>query len=101
MAISRAQKKQMVADYVDRMSRSQALILADYRGLTVANMTELRQKLRETDGIIQVVKNTLIMHKRINVEFAQIRPGVFVIVDRAQVGTYIETMLNSTDRSRK
>lgn len=59
MAISRAQKKQMVADYVDRMSRSQALILADYRGLTVANMTELRQKLRETDGIIQVVKNTL------------------------------------------
>jgi large subunit ribosomal protein L10 len=59
LAISRAQKKQMVADYVDRMSRSQALILADYRGLTVANMTELRQKLRETDGIIQVVKNTL------------------------------------------
>lgn len=59
MAISKAQKEKMVADYVDRMSRSQALILADYRGLNVANMTELRQKLRETDGVFQVIKNTL------------------------------------------
>jgi large subunit ribosomal protein L10 len=59
LAISKAQKEKMVADYVDKMSRSQALILADYRGLTVARMTELRQKLRETDGIFQVVKNTL------------------------------------------
>jgi large subunit ribosomal protein L10 len=59
LAITRAQKEKMVADYVDKMSRSQALILADYRGLTVARMTELRQKLRETDGVFQVVKNSL------------------------------------------
>jgi large subunit ribosomal protein L10 len=59
LAISRAQKEKMVADYVDKMSRSQALILADYRGLTVADMTELRRKLRETDGVFQIIKNTL------------------------------------------
>jgi large subunit ribosomal protein L10 len=59
LAITRAQKEEMVADYVDKMSRSQAMILADYRGLTVARMTELRQKLRETDGVFQVVKNSL------------------------------------------
>jgi large subunit ribosomal protein L10 len=59
LAISRAQKEKMVADYVDRMSRSQALIFADYRGLTVSHMTDLRRRLRETDGQFQVIKNTL------------------------------------------
>ena len=59
MAITREQKKMMVADYVDRLSNSQALILADYRGLTVANMMDLRRKMREVDGQFQVVKNTL------------------------------------------
>jgi len=49
----------MVADYVDKMSRSQVLILADYRGLTVANMTELRQRLREQNGGFHVIKNSL------------------------------------------
>jgi large subunit ribosomal protein L10 len=59
LAISREQKEKMVADYVDKMSRSKVLILADYRGLTVARMTDLRRKLRETDGQFQVVKNSL------------------------------------------
>jgi large subunit ribosomal protein L10 len=49
----------MVADYADKMSRSQALILTDYRGLSVADMSDLRRKLREVDGVFQVVKNTL------------------------------------------
>ncbi len=59
MAISRAQKEKMVADYVDKMSRSQALILTDYRGLTMGHMIELRQNLREVDAVFQVVKNSL------------------------------------------
>jgi large subunit ribosomal protein L10 len=49
----------MVADYVDKMSRSRALILTDYRGLSVAQVTELRRNLREVDGEFQVVKNSL------------------------------------------
>jgi large subunit ribosomal protein L10 len=59
LAISRDKKKQMVAEYVDKMSRSSALVLADYRGLTVANLTDLRRRLREVGGVFQVVKNTL------------------------------------------
>ena len=59
MAISRAQKEQMVADYVEKMSNSEALILTDYRGLSVAHMSDLRRRLREVDGVFQVVKNTL------------------------------------------
>jgi large subunit ribosomal protein L10 len=59
LAISREQKTQMVADYVDKMSHSQAIILTDYRGLTVADMSTLRRNLREVDGVFQVIKNTL------------------------------------------
>ena len=59
MAITREKKKEIVAGYVDRMSNSQALILTDYRGLTVANMMDLRRRMREVDGQFQVVKNTL------------------------------------------
>jgi large subunit ribosomal protein L10 len=49
----------MVADYVDKLSRSQVMILADYRGLTVANITDLRQRLRTQDGGFHVIKNSL------------------------------------------
>jgi large subunit ribosomal protein L10 len=59
LAITREKKEQMVADYVDKMSNSRALILADYRGLTVADLTDLRRRLREDSGVFQIVKNTL------------------------------------------
>jgi len=59
LAISRERKVEMVADYADHMSRSQALILADFRGLNVAGMTDLRRRLREVEAGFQVVKNTL------------------------------------------
>jgi large subunit ribosomal protein L10 len=59
LAISKDKKVQMVADYADQLSRSQAMILTDYRGLTVAEITRLRRNLREVDGSFQVVKNSL------------------------------------------
>jgi large subunit ribosomal protein L10 len=59
LAISKEQKREIVADYVEKMSRSQAMILTDYRGLTVADMTELRRSMRDVDGVFQVIKNTL------------------------------------------
>jgi large subunit ribosomal protein L10 len=59
LAISREQKEEMVADYLDKMSRSRTLILTDYRGLSVAQVTELRRNLREISGEFQVVKNSL------------------------------------------
>ena len=61
MAISRAKKEKMVADYVDKMSQSQTLILSDYRGLSVADISDLRRRLREADSTFQVVKNTLFL----------------------------------------
>ncbi len=59
MAISKEKKRQMVADYVESLSNSQAVILTDYRGLNVAQITDLRRRLRADGGRFQVVKNTL------------------------------------------
>ncbi|GAB4546208.1 MAG: 50S ribosomal protein L10 [Anaerolineae bacterium] len=59
MAISRKKKEQLVADYVDRFSRSNAIFLTDYRGLTVSQLESLRARIREAGGSYSIVKNTL------------------------------------------
>jgi len=43
----------------DLVGRSSGAILTDYRGLTVAEITELRKRLRDTEAEYHVVKNTL------------------------------------------
>jgi large subunit ribosomal protein L10 len=59
LAISRKKKEQLVQKYVDRLSDSEAIIITDYRGLTVGKLEELRGKIREAEGSFAVVKNTL------------------------------------------
>jgi large subunit ribosomal protein L10 len=59
LAVSREKKEQLVADYVDKLSRSNAVFLTDYRGLTVSEMETLRTKIREAGGGYSIVKNTL------------------------------------------
>jgi large subunit ribosomal protein L10 len=52
-------KEQTVAEIKDRFARATAVILVDYRGLTVKEFQELRGKLRESDSELRVYKNTL------------------------------------------
>ena len=52
-------KVAMLAEIQDQMSRASIAISADYRGLTVAQITELRRALRPTGAEVKVVKNTL------------------------------------------
>jgi len=59
LAISRQKKVRISNDYAQKLSGAKAIILTDYRGLTVASMTELRQKLREVGSSYHVSKNTL------------------------------------------
>ena len=60
MAISREKKEQLVEQYVEQLTNSQAVLLADYRGMSVQQLQKLRASLREQNATIQVVKNTLI-----------------------------------------
>lgn len=53
-------KRQEVANITDRFEKAKALIFADYRGLKVAEMTDLRAKLREGESTMKVVKNRLV-----------------------------------------
>jgi large subunit ribosomal protein L10 len=60
LAISREKKEQIVSESVDQLADSRAVLFTDYRGLSVAQMNQLRSNLREKDGRYQVIKNTLL-----------------------------------------
>lgn len=53
------EKESLVAEIKDRFAGSQAVIMADYRGLTVKEMQELRGMVREAGGEVKIYKNTL------------------------------------------
>jgi large subunit ribosomal protein L10 len=53
------QKKQIVDEIADKLKNSVSTIVVDYRGLSVAQVTELRKQLREAGVEFKVYKNTL------------------------------------------
>jgi large subunit ribosomal protein L10 len=55
----RTEKEKAVAELVEQLRSTESLIVADYRGLTNAELVELRAKLRSSGARLQVVKNTL------------------------------------------
>ena len=60
LAISRQKKEELVNEYVERLNDSEAIIITDYRGLSVPEMQELRAVIRQAEGSFTVVKNTLV-----------------------------------------
>ena len=54
-----AQKEQLVEEIKDRFADSPSVILADYRGLSVKELQQLRGKLREVGAELSVYKNSL------------------------------------------
>lgn len=54
-------KKEIVNELRERLTRTQVAILTDYKGLNVTALNDLRRKLREENIDYQVVKNTLLL----------------------------------------
>jgi large subunit ribosomal protein L10 len=54
-------KVESVADLRDKLERTQMTLVTDYRGLTVAEITDLRKKLRDIGAELIVAKNTLML----------------------------------------
>lgn len=54
------QKQALVAELTERMQRMSSAIIVDYRGLTVAEVTQLRNLMRDAGVEYRVLKNTLI-----------------------------------------
>lgn len=59
MPKSREEKSALVEALREKFSRAEAMVLADYRGLNVAEVNDLRRKLRAAQVEFAVVKNTL------------------------------------------
>ena len=60
MALNIEQKKAVVAEVADVANKALAAVAAEYRGLTVEDMTDLRAKAREDGVFLKVAKNTLV-----------------------------------------
>lgn len=57
--MNKEQKAEVVKELVERFGETKTMFVADYRGLDMPDITELRSKLREADAQFNVVKNTL------------------------------------------
>src|SRR5918999_1471767 len=55
----KSEKEQVVAELTERLRTAETLIVADYRGLTNAQIDDLRSKLIDSGARFAVVKNTL------------------------------------------
>ena len=53
-------KREVVSEITDKIKNSESVILFQYQGLTVSDLSELRNKLREAEAEVKVYKNTLL-----------------------------------------
>ena len=60
MGLNLEQKKAVVAEVSAQVATAQAIIVAEYRGLEVGVMTDLRAKARKAGVYLRVLKNTLV-----------------------------------------
>ena len=69
MALQLKQKQQIVAEVNEIAATALSAVVADYRGLTVAQMTEMRAKARESGVYLRVVRNTLAKRALVGTEY--------------------------------
>lgn len=60
LSLNLTEKKEVVAEVSAQVANAQAIVLAEYRGIGVANMTKLRADAREAGVYLRVLKNTLV-----------------------------------------
>lgn len=79
MAITRQRKEENVAQLQDQLSQLKLMVMTDYRGLTVPEISELRANLRAEGITYSVTKNTLLRIAAKNTEnLVDIDPSTFV-----------------------
>lgn len=87
----RPEKVAVVADVQARLGAAEAVILTEYRGMTVAQMSNLRRQLRELGGEYRVYKNTLVRFaaRNLDIEIDEllIGPTALAIVGTKADGT--------------
>ena len=69
-------KQPVVSEISELLNGAQAAVIADYRGLTVEQDTELRKQLREAGVVYKVYKNTMIRLAAKGTEFEALSPAL-------------------------
>jgi large subunit ribosomal protein L10 len=59
LSLNRSEKEAVVSDVTSLAAKAQTLVMAEYRGITVADMTKLRTEARSKGVTLSVLKNTL------------------------------------------
>lgn len=70
MSLNLDDKKAVVAEVAEQIAKAQTVVLAEYNGIEVPNMTVLRSKAREAGVYLRVVKNTLVRRAVADTQFA-------------------------------
>ena len=60
MSLNLEQKKAVVAEVSAEVAKAQVIVVAEYRGLEVKHMTDLRREARKSGVYLRVLKNTLV-----------------------------------------
>ena len=74
MALNLKDKQALVAEVAEVAARAQSVVAAQYRGLTVGQMTELRARARRQGVYMRVVKNTLARKALAGTSFESVGP---------------------------
>ena len=74
MALNLEDKKALVAEVAEVAAHAQSVVAAEYRGLTVSQMTELRARARRQGVYLRVVKNTLARKALAGTSFESVGP---------------------------
>jgi len=59
LSLNRSEKEAVISDVTGLAAKAQTLVIAEYRGITVADMTKLRNTARSAGVSLSVLKNTL------------------------------------------
>ncbi|BCB25647.1 50S ribosomal protein L10 [Sulfurimicrobium lacus] len=70
MSLNLEDKKAVVAEVAEEIAKAQTVVLAEYNGIKVADLTVLRSKARESGVFLRVVKNTLVRRAVADTQFA-------------------------------
>ena len=73
MALTRTDKEQLLAEYENGLAQAPHAFLLGYQGITVPQVTELRNKVRASGGEYVVVKNTLALRAIDSKALAQLK----------------------------
>jgi large subunit ribosomal protein L10 len=59
LSLNRSEKEAVISEVTELAAKAQTLVMAEYRGITVADMTKLRSEARSKGVSLSVLKNTL------------------------------------------